>query len=104
MCPNVQRIILSWAYSKFKEFSLRFGKFVSVNFMMGNEKSQPAGLSIDEVPTEVTESWTLHGATYSNGNIPKISVFVTTGIQPSKVSHLERFTKVKAPTVLLKDI
>lgn len=66
----------------------------SVNFMMGNEKSQPAGLSVDETPTEVTDSWSLHGATYSNGSIPKISVFVTNDSRPSKVSHLERLTKV----------
>ncbi|XP_054273562.1 protein-associating with the carboxyl-terminal domain of ezrin-like [Macrosteles quadrilineatus] len=60
---------------------------------MGNEKSQPAGLTIDETPTEVTDGWSLHGATYAVGSVPKISVFVSTCPVSSESSHLEKFTK-----------
>lgn len=62
--------------------------------MMGNEKSQPAGLTIDEITTEVTEKWSLHGATYAVGSVPKISVFINNCCSPSKVTPLEKFTKV----------
>ncbi|KAG8313333.1 Protein-associating with the carboxyl-terminal domain of ezrin [Homalodisca vitripennis] len=61
--------------------------------MMGNERSQPTGLSIDETATEVTDSWSLHGATYAVGSVPKISVFVTSCSNSSEVSQLEKFTK-----------
>lgn len=67
---------------------------------MGNEKSQPAGLSIDENTTEVTDSWSLHGATYAFGTIPKISVFITNFNGGENNSQLSKFTKVS----LIKDM
>ncbi|XP_075226622.1 protein-associating with the carboxyl-terminal domain of ezrin [Lycorma delicatula] len=44
---------------------------------MGNEKSQPAGLVVEENAIEVADRWALHSAIYSgvSGN-PKISVFI----------------------------
>uniref|UniRef100_A0A1B6GZJ3 Protein kinase domain-containing protein n=2 Tax=Cuerna arida TaxID=1464854 RepID=A0A1B6GZJ3_9HEMI len=64
-----------------------------LSHMMGNERSQPTGLSIDETATEVTDSWSLHGATYAVGSVPKISVFITSSSNSSEVSQLEKFTK-----------
>lgn len=60
-----------------------------------NQLDETQWSTIDETPTEVTDSWSLHGATYSIGSIPKISVFITTGQGTSGSTHLEKFTKVK---------
>lgn len=62
---------------------------------MGNEKSQPSGLSIDENATEVTNSWSLHGATHAFGSIPKISVFITNCHGSTNITQLEKFSKVR---------
>lgn len=61
---------------------------------MGNEKSQPTGLVIDETATEVTDNWSLHGATYTVGSIPKISVFIGVTQNHGTSAMLDKFAKV----------
>uniref|UniRef100_A0A1B6DLW2 Protein kinase domain-containing protein n=1 Tax=Clastoptera arizonana TaxID=38151 RepID=A0A1B6DLW2_9HEMI len=57
------------------------------------KKSQPVGLTIDETTTEVTDNWSLHGATYSIGSIPKISVFVGIPQTNGVATMLDKFSK-----------
>lgn len=69
---------------------------------MGNEKSQPAGLVIEENAILVTDRWSLHSAIYSgvSGN-QKISVFIgPTSSSQNNQNLLEKLSKVPGISII----
>lgn len=60
---------------------------------MGNEKSHPSGLLIEEKAFSSNNFWTLHGASYGSALLKKVTVFI--GIADGKkLCALENLSKV----------
>ncbi|KAL1132006.1 hypothetical protein AAG570_011616 [Ranatra chinensis] len=60
---------------------------------MGNEKSQPVGLVIEEKAIQADNFWTLHSATFGTGVSRRVTVFLGATDSGNNPSALERFSK-----------
>lgn len=62
---------------------------------MGNGKSQPAGLLIEDKAFIANNFWTLHNAVYGNETERNVTVFAGVADTKGEFSALEMFSKVR---------